>query len=316
VDVIRDLSAAPDSGGGYVATIGMYDGVHLGHRGVIRAAQEAGQRFGVPMAVVTFDPHPARILRPDSAPRLLTTLDQKLELLDGCGVDATVVVRFDEVRAAETPEEFVEEVLVGCLRVRAVVVGQDFHFGKNRTGNVGVLAELGEQFGFEVAGVPLLPRPDGTVETVSSTSIRRALSIGDVSTATRLLGRYHEVRGRVATGDQRGRTIGFPTANVEVPNELAMPADAVYAGWYLRPDGSRHPAAINLGRRPTFYEHADASLLEAHLLDFEGDLYGEEARVQFVAQLRREARFDGIEALKAQLRTDVADARRLLAVAG
>jgi riboflavin kinase / FMN adenylyltransferase len=316
VEIIRDPSTCSEGYDGFVATIGMYDGVHLGHRAVIRATQEAGHRHRVPMAVVTFDPHPARILRPASAPRLLTTLDQKLELLAECGVDATVVVPFDEVRAAETPAEFVEEVLVGGLRVRAVVVGQDFHFGKDRTGNVGVLAELGEEFGFEVGGVPLLPRPDGTVESVSSTSIRRALATSDIGTATRLLGRYHEVRGRVAAGDQRGRTIGFPTANVEVSNELAMPADAVYAGWYLRPDGSRHGAAINLGRRPTFYEEAGSSLLEAHLLDFAGDLYGEPARVQFVAKLRGETRFDGIEALTAQLQRDVADARRLLAVAG
>lgn len=313
---IINPSDCPDGHAGFAATIGMYDGVHLGHRAVIRAAQEAGQRLGVPSAVVTFDPHPARILRPGSAPRLLTTLEQKLELLAGCGVDATVVVPFDEVRAAETPAEFVEEVLVDCLRVRAVVVGQDFHFGKDRTGNVAVLTELGEQFGFEVAGVPLLPRPDGTVESVSSTSIRRALTIGDIGTASRLLGRYHEVRGTVAAGDRRGRTIGFPTANVAVPNELAMPSDAVYAGWYLRPDGSRHAAAINLGRRPTFYEEADHSLLEAHLLDFDGDLYGEPAKVQFVAKLRNETRFDGIDALKAQLARDVDDARRLLAVTG
>lgn len=315
MDVIRDPSTcSPD--GGFAATIGMYDGVHLGHRAVIRAAQEAGQRLGIPMAVVTFEPHPARILRPQSAPPLLTTLDQKLELLAASGVDTTVVVPFDERRAAETPVEFVEGVLVDCLGVRSVTVGQDFHFGKGRAGNVAVLGELGEQFGFEVGGVALLPRPDGTVESVSSTSIRRALGSGDVSTATRLLGRYHEVRGQVVTGDRRGRTIGFPTANVEVPTEVAMPADAVYAGWYVRPDGTRHPAAINLGRRPTFYQNADSALLEAHLLDFDGDLYGEAAAVQFVGKLRSEARFDGLDALKAQLGRDVDAARQLLAVAG
>jgi riboflavin kinase / FMN adenylyltransferase len=316
VDVIFDPSSCPEGYDGFSATVGMYDGVHLGHRAVIRAAQEAGQRLGVPTAVVTFDPHPAQVLRPQIAPRLLTSLDQKLELLEDCGVDATVVVPFDEVRAGETPAEFVEGVLVDCLRVRAVVVGQDFHFGKGRTGNVAVLRDLGQELGFEVEGVPLLPRPDGTVEAVSSTTIRRALDTGDISTATRLLGRYHEVRGFVATGDERGRTIGFPTANVEVPAQQAMPADAVYAGWYLRPDGSRHMAAINLGRRPTFYERADHSLLEAHLLDFDGDLYGEEARVQFVGQLRTEVRFEGITALKAQLERDIEAARRLLAVVG
>lgn len=313
MEIYRDPSACPQGHDGFAATIGMYDGVHLGHRAVIGAAQDTGRRLGVPTAVVTFEPHPARILRPESAPRLLTTLEQKLELLAAAGVDATVVVPFDHDRASETPEEFVERVLVECLRARAVVVGQDFHFGKDRTGNVAVLGELGARFGFEVGGVPLLPRPDGTVESVSSTSIRRVLADGDIDTANRLLGRAHEVRGRVAHGDERGRTIGFPTANVEVSNELAMPADGVYAGWYVRPDGSRHACAVNLGRRPTFYESADHSLLEAHLLDFDGSLYGEEARVRFVSRLRAETRFDGIDALRAQLARDIEAARAVLA---
>jgi riboflavin kinase / FMN adenylyltransferase len=311
VEIIQDLSTCPE-GEGFAVTIGMYDGVHLGHRAVIGEAQAAGRRLGVPTAVVTFDPHPAFVLRPESAPKLLCSLEQKLELLAAAGVDATVVVPFDEVRAAETPAEFVESVLVDCLRSRAVVVGRDFHFGKGRTGNVSVLSELGRHFGFEVAGVALLARPDGTVEAVSSTAIRTALAAGDLATATRLLGRHHEVRGRVTSGDRRGRTIGFPTANVAVPLEFAIPADGVYAAWYLRPDGRWHPAAVNLGRRPTFYDAAAHSLLEAHLIDFDGDLYGEAAAVRFVARLRDETRFDGIDALRAQLARDIDTARAVL----
>jgi riboflavin kinase/FMN adenylyltransferase len=314
VDVLRDLDGTRP-GAGVVATIGVYDGVHVGHRVVIRAAQDRARELGLRCAVVTFEPHPARILRPESAPPLLTLLDHKLELLAEIGVDLTMVVPFDEVRAAETPAEFVEEILVDRLGVRAVVVGQDFHFGKDRAGNLEVLSALGDQYGFEVVGLPLLARPDGTVESVSSTAIRRALAGGDVTTATRLLGRAHEVRGIVTRGDERGRAIGFPTANVEVPNEQALPADGVYAGWYLRPDGVRRPAAINLGRRPTFYEHADHSLLEAHLIDFDGDLHGEPARIQFVSFLRSEIRFAGIDALRQQLTRDVEVARGVLAAA-
>lgn len=293
-------------------TIGAYDGVHLGHQTVIQATQRTAERLGVKMALVTFDPHPAYVLRPASAPLLLTDLEQKLDLLDELGVDTVVVVPFDDERATETAEQFVENVVLGCLQARAVVVGSDFHFGKGRAGNVDLLVELGHHHGFEVEGLHLLPRSNGVLESISSTAIRRALAGGDVVTATRLLGRNHEIRGPVVMGDQRGRTIGFPTANVAVPRNMAMPADAVYAGWYLRPDGSRWSAAINVGKRPTFYRNAEHSLLEAHLIDFDGELYGEPARVQLVELLRSERRFEGIEALAAQLRRDVARAAEVL----
>ena len=160
--------------------------------------------------------------------------------------------------------------------------------------------------------MPLVARADGIDEPISTTAIRRALAGGEVELAARMLGRPHEVRGTVVLGDQRGRLLGFPTANVEVPNSVCLPADGVYAGWYERPDGDVHPCAINLGRRPTFYEHADHSLLEAHLLDFDGDLYGEQAQVRFEHFLRSERKFDGIDAIKAQLVHDVEHARELL----
>ncbi len=298
---------------GHALTIGAYDGVHQGHQAVIAATRDLASELGVRSAVVTFDPHPAHVLRPDSAPLLLTDTEQKLELIEACGVDTVVIVPFDEQRARETAEDFVRQVLVECLRARAIVVGHDFHFGRNRAGNVDVLTKLGIEFDFEVVGVELMPRPDGKVESVSSTAIRRALAGGEVRTAASLLGRHHELRGVVVGGDRRGRTIGFPTANVAVATDRAKPADAVYAGWYIRPDGSRHGAAINIGRRPTFYQDAEHSLVEAHLLDFGGDLYGEVARVQFVELIRSEQRFDGIEALKHQLDLDIAKTRELLA---
>jgi riboflavin kinase / FMN adenylyltransferase len=311
VQVIRDNEDSPASIAGCAATIGVYDGVHLGHQLVIQATQAEARRLDVATAVVTFDRHPATLLRPESAPLLLTTLDQKLELLGAAGVDCTFVVHFDEARSKEEPEDFVREVLVDRLSVRSVVVGEDFHFGHQRRGNVALLRHLGQELGFDVHGQSLLPR-GGAAEPVSSTAIRRVLAGGDVVAAATMLGRRYELRGPVVQGDQRGRLLGFPTANIPVPNAMAIPADAVYAGWYIRPDGTRHMAAINLGRRPTFYEHADTSLLEAHLLDFDGDLYGEEARVEFVELLRSEMRFESVEALVAQLNVDVARARQVL----
>ena len=313
VQVIRDNEAVPGPTGGCAATIGVYDGVHLGHQAVIKATQAEAERHGVATAVVTFDRHPATLLRPENAPLLLTTLEQKLELLEAAGVDLAYVVHFDEARSKEEPEEFVVEVLVDKLGARSVVVGEDFHFGHQRRGNVALLRDMGARHHFSVHGLPLLPSGSGAAEPVSSTAIRRVLTGGDVAAAAAMLGRRYELRGNVVKGDQRGRLLGFPTANIPVALAMAIPADAVYAGWYIRPDGTRHAAAINLGRRPTFYEHADTSLLEAHLLDFNGDLYGEEARVEFVDLLRSEMRFESVDALVAQLNTDVGTARQVLA---
>lgn len=310
--VITDLSVSPWPGERTVVTIGAYDGVHRGHQTVIAEVCRRAAAHGARSAVITFDRHPASVVRPESAPRLLTDLDQKLELLSATGVDATVVVRFDEAQSGEEPMAFIQRVLVDCLAASSVVVGEDFHFGRGRQGTVATLREVGAGAGFDVEPMTLLARTDGPGEPVSSTAIRRAMAGGQVELAAQMMGHAFEARGKVVTGDQRGRTLGFPTANVEVPNVICLPADGVYAGWYLRPDGTRQACAINLGRRPTFYEHADSSLLEAHLLDFHGDLYGEQAKVQFTHFLRSERKFDGIEALIAQLRDDIDHARTAL----
>jgi len=314
VQVISDLSVPPWPGSRAVITIGAFDGVHLGHAAVVAQVRRLAADAGARSVVVTFDRHPASVVRPESAPRLLTDLPTKLELLAETGLDATVVLRFDEARSQESAREFVQEILVDALATRMVVIGEDFHFGRHREGNVALLRQLGPTLDFEVQPVALIDRPDGVDEPVSSTAIRRALAGGEVDVAERLLGHLYEARGPVVTGDMRGRLLGFPTANVEVPNAMCHPADGVYAGWYVRPDGSVHPCAINLGRRPTFYEHADHSLLEAHLLDFSGDLYGEPARVRFQAFLRSERKFDGIDALIAQLKHDIESSRRILGV--
>lgn len=307
--VVTDLSVSPWPNERAVITIGAYDGVHRGHRAVIAQVQARAAELGARSVVVTFDRHPASVIRPDAAPRLLTNPAQKLELLADTGVDATVVVPFSPEQARETPVDFVERVIVNALRTQAVIVGSDFHFGHMRQGNITLLREMGERHDFTCEPVVLVPRADGVDEPISSTAIRRALAGGEIETATRLLGRAFEVRGTVVTGDQRGRTIGFATANVEIPNGMCLPSDGVYAGLYRRPDGSEHACAINLGRRPTFYVNAEHSLLEAHLLDFAGDLYGEDAAVTFVAFLRSEKQFAGIDELKTQLKLDVEHAR-------
>jgi riboflavin kinase/FMN adenylyltransferase len=313
VDVITGLVPPPWPDERTVVTIGAYDGVHLGHKAVIDQVRAIASENGSRSVVLTFDRHPAMVVRPESAPLLLTDPEQRLELLADTGIDATVVLPFDEDQSHESPESFVQRVLVDGLRVRTVVVGQDFHFGAHRRGHVDLLEKLGRLGDFAVRPVELVERIDGVSEPLSSTAIRRALAGGDVEKAASMLGRPHEVRGEVMMGDQRGRLLGFPTANVKVPGTVCMPADGVYAGWFVRQSGSLHPCAINLGRRPTFYEHAEASMLEAHLLDFDDDLYGEHVKVRFAHFLRSERKFDGIEAIVAQLKLDVQHAREQLA---
>ncbi|MBT3969315.1 MAG: bifunctional riboflavin kinase/FAD synthetase [Actinobacteria bacterium] len=305
--------ARPDSVG-TVLTIGAYDGVHRGHRKVIAEVCRLAEERGLGSAVVTFDRHPASVVRPESAPLLLTDLEQKLELLAATGVDQTLVVPFDEQRAAETAEDFVTNVLVGCLKVKLIVVGEDFHFGFRRLGNVALLREMGQALGFAVTGLGLVGmdgEPARDHEQVSSTFIRRALGRGDLDRANAMLGRPYEVRGTVVKGDQRGRTLGFPTANVRVDASILLPADGVYAGRVELPSGERRDAALSLGTRPHFFNDGDL-LLEAHLIDFSGDLYGQEVNVSFEKNLRPQQKFENLEALVAQLEKDVASATQWL----
>ena len=329
VEIIRADGPCPRPDVGAAVTIGAYDGVHLGHRAVIAEVRHRAEERGLRSAVVTFDRHPAMVVRPESAPLLLTDLDQKLELLASTGVDVAMVVRFDEVRAAESAEDFVREVIVGCLAAEVVVVGEDFHFGNRRRGNVELLRTMGAEAGFTVEGLSLRSAADVGAETtgggdapaaggdapeekVSSTAIRAALVAGEIGRATALLGRPHEVRGLVSPGDERGRELGFPTANVAVPGDILLPADGIYAGWFVRADGTVLPTAVNLGRRPTFYERAHASLLEAHVLDFDGDLYGEHVAVRFVERLHGEVKYPSIEDLIAGIAHDVEQTRGIL----
>ncbi len=312
----------PASAPASVVTIGAYDGVHLGHQHVIGRVRALAADLGAASAVVTFDRHPATVVRPGSAPKLLTDLDQKLELLARAGVDSTLVIRFDQARSEESAEDFVATVLAGQLHARAVVVGRDFHFGHGRRGDVALLRRMGAELGFEVYGLDLVgPGTDGG-PPVSSTRIRQLLSDGAVDEAAALLGRDHEVRGVVVRGDGRGRQLGFPTANVTVAADICLPADGIYAGWYERPGDpaapgiTAHRAALSLGRRPTFYDDAPGSLLEAYLLDFDDDLYDQPARVRFHARIRDEARFETIAALVDQIDRDVTATRQALPRSG
>ena len=323
-----------DLPGGTVVTIGAFDGVHVGHRRLIDRARHAAADIGASVAVVTFDRHPASVVRPGSAPLLLTDLEYRLALLEEAGADLVLVLVFDDERAMEPAEDFVSEVLVGCLHARAVVVGHDFHFGRHREGDVPLLQRMGARMGFDVTGMRLWSPTVGpgggpgagggdgdgpgavADEPVSSTRIRRLLAEGEVCEAARLLGRWHRLSGIVSHGDKRGRELGFPTANLAVPAQMQLCADGVYAGWYLRPDGTRHQTALSVGRQPTFYTDRQFSLVEAYLLDFQGDLYDEVGTVELVARLRGQEKFASVEALVDQMAADVARTRQALASVG
>ena len=313
--VVRDPADLAPDGPGRAVTIGVFDGVHLGHMALLRLVRELATVRGLESAVVTFDRHPAELVRPGSEPRLLTTLDQKLALLDATGlVDTCLVLTFDEQRRVEPADDFVREILVRALHTRLVVVGADFHFGHRRSGNVPFLEVIGAELGFEVLGLGLVATPDGGqaasgTQPYSATAVRAALAEGDVEAAAEMLGRMHEVVGRVEHGDGRGHELGFPTANLAVSGALCLPADGVYAGTFTGVDGVERPAALSVGRRPTFYETDGLRLLEAHLIEFDGDLYGQDARVRFAARIRGQQRFEHVSDLVARMTEDVAAAR-------
>jgi len=291
---------------GSVVTPGNHDGVHLGHRALLSAARSMADRDGLEVVAMTFDPHPAHVLAPERAPALLTTIERRRELLLGSGADRVEVVRFDRTFAGLSAEEFVRTRLVEALRARGVVVGPDFRFGRGRGGDTATLRELGRTHGYEVVTVdPVLVEG----EVVSSTRVRAVLGEGDVRTAARLLGRPHDVEGRVIRGDGRGRSIGVPTANLDC-DPVLLPKDGVYAvvARVMGEDELLFGVA-NLGVRPTF---AAGRSVEAHFFDIDRDLYDARIRLGFVERLRGEQRFDGVEALKAQIARDAEAARAVL----
>jgi riboflavin kinase/FMN adenylyltransferase len=296
-----------------VLTVGNFDGIHLGHRAILDTVVERAHVLDGQAVVYTFDPHPRKVLQPDRAPRLLTTLEQKLELLEKAGVDTVIIEPFS-VEFARTPADvFIRENLHARLRPVEVYVGYDFHFGRDRRGSMRLLTEMGPRLGFAVTIIPEVTIDAGDV---NSTRIRQLVGAAEVERAEQMLGRPYAIRGTVKLGERRGRVLGFPTANLDSENEV-LPAAGVYAGWVRlmdEPDGEERrlwPAVTNVGTRPTF-EDGGGVLAEAHLIGFEGDLYGRRVEISFEHHLRPEQRFDGIDSLRVQIEADVEEARRRL----
>ncbi len=286
-------------------TIGVFDGVHIGHQSILAALRERAEAGTV--GVVTFREHPAVLLRPDAAPPMLTSLAQRLELLESYDTDVVAVLEFEQVRRMQ-PIAFVSTILNGALNGVHVVVGKGFRFGHNASGNEEVLATLGEEFDFTVEVVDIM----GGDNPVSSTVVREALAQGDVERAATMLGRPFQLRGAVVVGDRRGRQLGFPTANLELDPSRAVPQYGVYSALTRTADRTRHPSVVNIGVRPTF--GGMAQVVEVHLLDQNLDLYGQELHVEFMSRIRPERRFDGIEELVEQIGRDILTARRDLSV--
>jgi riboflavin kinase / FMN adenylyltransferase len=308
----QGVDDVPDDWGSSVVTIGEFDGVHRGHQRIVARAAEIGAQRGLPVVVITFDPHPDEVVRPGSHPPLLSTSRRRAQLLTGLGVDAVCLLPFTLEFSRLGPDEFVRAVLVDRLHAAAVVVGENFRFGHRAAGDVALLRELGEKYEFTAEGVPLLA--DGGI-IISSSGIRELLAAGDVAGAAGDLGRPHRVEGVVVRGHQRGRSLGFPTANLETLPHTAIPADGIYAGWLASLDldggeAERWPAAISVGTNPTF-DGRERSV-EAYALDRDDlDLYGAHVAVDFAARLRGMVRFDSVGDLIGQMRRDV-DATRAI----
>lgn len=309
MQIWRSLEEVPSDLGPTAVTIGNFDGVHLGHRHVVNRTRETAADRSLTVVAVTFEPHPMAVLRPEHAPTTLTSLDVRAELLADAGAEAVLALPFDRDVASWTPEEFVQRVLVDVLHAAAVVVGANFRFGHRAAGDVATLRETGERYGFTAEGIPL----DGGPQVWSSTYVRMSLAAGDVAGAAEALGRPYAVRGVVVRGDQRGRELGFPTANVPTDALTAVPPDGVYAGWLRRLDtGERYPAAISVGTNPTFDGVRDRRV-ESYVLDrTDLELYGVEVEVSFVDRLRGMVAFESVEKLIDQMIDDVDRARELL----
>lgn len=302
----RGVDGTPSGWGRCVATIGVYDGVHRGHQQIVGRAVTVARELSLPSAVVTFDPHPSEVVRPGTHPPVLTPARRKAELLEELGVDVLWVLPFTMDFSRLDPAEFVHQVLVEHLHSAAVVVGANFRFGHRAAGDIEMLRSLGETFGFTSEAVPLLHEGD---VTISSTYVRSCIDAGEVEAAAAALGRPHRIDGLVVRGDMRGRELGFPTANLRIDRYVAIPADGVYAGYVHRRD-KRLNAAISVGTNPTF--EGKARRVEAYILDFDEDIYGEPIGVEFLHRLRHMRRFDRVEDLVAAMEQDVVQARDLL----
>src|SRR3989441_7131136 len=302
MQIVRGLEAFPPDAGSSAVALGAFDGTHLGHRAILGTAVTLAQRGGLGALACTFDRHPMEVLRPDGAPLPITTLEERLELIAETGIDTTVVIPFTPAIAAIEPKAFVQDVLIGRLKAREIVVGFNHRFGRGARGDAGLLESLAGPLGFRAHVVPAF-MVDGVA--VSSSEIRASLQRGDLPAAARLLGRPYSIRGEVVRGAGRGRTLGFPTANVKTERPLGLPV-GVYV-CQVAIGTTRYQAVVNVGVRPTFGETELA--IEAHLLDFSGDLYSRRIRLTFLRRLRDERKFPNLEALRNQIALDVLAAR-------
>jgi riboflavin kinase/FMN adenylyltransferase len=302
---ISDLASLP---GPLFLAIGVFDGVHRGHQAVIStSARHAHAADGTPV-VVTFDPHPAKVLRPNDAPHLLTARQHKIDLIRGLGVGHLLVLEFNRQFAATPPDEFVRQLMSHSKPLREICVGHEWSFGRNRTGNLTLLKKLGTELGFEVVGIPPV-MVNGNV--VSSTAIRTAIKDGDFDKAAAMLGRTYSIVGTVVPGDDLGKKLGFPTANLSAHSEQFPPNGVYFAEAWL--EGVLHHGVVNLGIRPTVAKDKSPRTLEIHLLDFNQDIYGQEIEIRFLQYLRPEKKFASVDTLVQQIQTDVNQARKLCA---
>jgi riboflavin kinase/FMN adenylyltransferase len=309
MQIINDLNAIEKPFKNAVVTTGNFDGVHIGHQALFHTVIEKADAIGGTSIAITFDPHPIRVLKQNGHPPLITLLTQKTELIESTGVDVLIVVPFTTKCAAVSARAFVEDILVKKIGMKAIVVGSDYTFGRHREGNLAMLRELARDIGFEVITADWIQGPDTNADRISSTRVRELVMEGNMERARKHLGRYYQIRGKVASGRNRGgRLLGFPTANINLQDELS-PKTGVYAVTVECRSG-HYKGVANIGYSPTFDDHIFT--VEVHILDFEQDIYGETIRVNFIKRLRAEKKFEGIDELSEQIKKDILAARDIL----
>jgi riboflavin kinase / FMN adenylyltransferase len=307
MQILRSIPELSRLSGPLFLAIGVFDGVHRGHQAVISTSAEHAQLANGTPVVVTFNPHPMKVLRPMEAPHLLTATQHKIKLIRALGVQHLLVIKFDTTFAATTPEDFVQQLVRHSKPLREICVGHEWSFGKGRRGNLALLRKLGAQFDFDVVGIPAVTLGNG--ELVSSTAIRHAIEAGDLAKAAEMLGREYTILGTVVRGDHLGKKIGFPTANLSAHSEQFPPNGVYFAQATL--NGVIYPGVVNLGHRPTVSSGKSERVLEIHLLDFDNEIYGKDLEVRFVRYLRPEQKFENLDALARQIEFDVQQARQL-----
>src|SRR5438132_7522023 len=308
MEILQSISDRSRLSGPLFLAIGVFDGVHLGHQAVISTSAEHAQAANGTPVVLTFDPHPEKVLRPEAAPHLLTATSHKIALVRDLGMAHLLIITFDKQFAATEPEDFVQQLAQHSKPLREICVGHEWSFGKNRRGNLELLKKLGAQSDFNVVGIPPVT-VNGKI--VSSTTIRQAVEVGDLKKAAEMLGREYTILGTVVRGDDLGKKIGFPTANLSAHNEQFPPNGVYFAE--ARLEGVAYPGVVNLGYRPTVSSSKTERILEIHLLDFDRDIYGKDLELRFIRYLRPEKKFENVDALVHQIERDVQQARELSA---